>query len=134
MNPVVVTNEVEINHMPVKADRKRGSPKGKQNARKHGFYSKVLNEAEQLDFELASGVEGIDDEIALLRVKIKSILSSDPENIKLIMQATNTLARLVRTRYNITKEQKKGLKEAIGNVLRDIALPLGIGIGATINK
>ncbi len=120
--------------MPVKADRKRGAPKGNQNARKHGFYSKVLNEAEQLDFELVSGVKGIDDEIALLRVKIKSILSSDPENIKLIMQATNTLARLVRTRYNITKEQKKGLKEAIGNVLRDIALPLGIGIGATINK
>jgi len=115
--------------MPTKADRKRGAPKGNQNARKHGFYSKVLDEAEQLDFELASGVEGIDDEIALLRVKIKSILSNDPENIKLIMQATNTLARLVRTRYNMTKDQGKGLKEAIGNVLKDIALPLGIGIG-----
>ncbi len=124
----------EINHMPAKAERKRGAPKGNQNARKHGFYSRVLDEAEQLDFELATGVEGIDDEIALLRVKIKSILENDPENIKLIMQATNTLARLIRTRYNITKEQKKGLKEAIGNVLRDIALPLGIGIGATIGK
>jgi len=134
MNPVGVNNGVEINHMPAKAERKRGAPKGNQNARKHGFYSKVLDEAEQLDFELASGVEGIDDEIALLRVKIKSLIAHDPENIKLIMQATNTLARLVRTRYNITKEQKKGLKEAIGNVLRDIALPLGIGIGATIGK
>ncbi len=120
--------------MSAKADRKRGAPKGNQNARKHGFYSKVLDEAEQFDFELAAGVEGIDDEIALLRVKIKSILSNDPENIKLIMQATNALARLVKTRYNITKDQKKGLKEAIGNVLRDVALPLGIGIGATINK
>ncbi len=120
--------------MPAKVERKRGAPKGNQNARKHGFYSRVLDEAEQLDFELASGVEGIDDEIALLRVKIKSILENDPENIKLIMQATNTLAGLVKTRYNITKEQKKGLKEAIGNVLRDIALPLGIGIGATIGK
>ena len=118
--------------MPAK--RKRGAPKGNQNARKHGFYSKVLDEAEQLDFELASGVEGIDDEIALLRVKIKSLIAHDPENIKLIMEATNTLAGLVKTRYNITKEQKKGLKEAIGNVLRDIALPLGIGIGATVNK
>jgi hypothetical protein len=124
----------EINHMPAKAERKRGAPKGNQNARKHGFYSRVLDKAEQLDFELATGVEGIDDEIALLRVKIKSILENDPENIKLIMQATNTLAGLVKTRYNITKEQKKGLKEAIGNVLRDIALPLGIGIGATIGK
>ena len=117
-----------------KVKRKRGGQPGNQNARKHGFYSKVLDEADQLDFELAIGVEGIDDEIALLRVKIKSILENDPENIRLIMEATNTLARLIRTRYNITKEQKKGLKEAIGNVLRDVALPLGIGIGASINK
>ena len=113
---------------------KRGAPKGNQNARKHGFYSRVLDEAERLDFELASGVEGIDDEIALLRVKIKSLLEHDPENIRLIMQATNTLAGLVKARYNITKENKKGLKEAIGNVLKDVALPLGIGIGATIGK
>jgi len=120
--------------MPSKANRKRGAPKGNQNARKYGFYTKVLDEAEQLDFELAAGVNGIDGEIALLRVKIKSILENDPDNIKLIMQATNTLARLVKTKYNITKEQKKGLREAIGNVLRDVALPLGIGIGATINK
>ena len=120
--------------MATEAKRRRGAPKGNQNARKHGFYSKVLDEAEKFDFELASGVEGIDDEIALLRVKIKSVLEKDPENIKLIVQATNTLAGLVKTRYNISKEQKKGLKEAIGNVLRDVALPLGIGLGATINK
>ncbi len=124
----------EINHMPAKAERKRGAPKGNQNARKHGFYSRVLDEAEQLDFELATDVEGIDGEIALLRVKIKSILKNDPENIKLIMQATDALSRLVRTRFNISKKDKKGLKEAIGNVLRDVALPLGIGIGATLHK
>ena len=120
--------------MSARTDRKRGAPKGNQNARKHGFYAKALDEAEQLDFELATGVEGIDDEIALLRVKIKSLIEHDPENIKLIMQATNTLARLVMTKYNIGKEDRKGLKEAISNVLRDVALPLGIGIGATFNK
>jgi hypothetical protein len=125
---------MEKNHMPTKAKRKSGAPKGNQNARKHGFYAKVLDEAEQFDFELASGVNGIDDEIALLRVKIKSVLEKDPENVNLIMQATNTLATLVKTRYKISKEQRKGLKEAIGNVLRDVAVPLGIGIGATINK
>ena len=120
--------------LKLKKKNKKGGQPANQNARKHGFYSKVLDEAEQLDLTLAQGVEGIDDEIALLRVKIKSILEHDPENIRLIMEATNTLAKLVKTRYNITKEQKKGIKEAIGNVLKDIALPLGIGIGATINK
>ena len=120
--------------MPARTSKKSGISKSKLNARKHGFYSRVLDEAEQLDFELASGVNGIDDEIALLRVKLKSILGDDPKNIKLIVEATNALERLIRTRYKISKEQRKGLKEAIGNVLRDIALPLGIGIGAGINK
>ena len=125
---------MEKNHMPTRVKRKRGGQPDNQNARKHGFYSKVLDEAGRLDFELATGVEGIDDEIALLRVKIKSILENDPENIKLIMQATNALAKLVITKYNISKEDKKGLKEAIDNVLRDVALPLGIGLGTAINK
>ena len=114
--------------MPTTAGGKRGAPKGNQNARKHGFYSKVLDEAEQLDFELSTGVEGIDDEISLLRVKIKSLIAHDPDNIKLIMQAINTLAKLARTKYNISKKDKKSLKEAIGNVLKDVAIPLGINL------
>jgi len=120
--------------MAEKARPKKDAPKGKQDTKKQGFYSKVLDEAEQLDFELAGGVEGFDDEIALLRVKIKSLLENDPENIRLLMQATNTLTRLVKTKYHITKEQKQGLKEAIGNVLRDIAIPLGIKVIGTIAK
>jgi len=121
--------------MPERASRKAGTSKGNQSARKQGFYSRVLDEAERLDFELAFGVEGIDDEIALLRVEIKkAITGGDPKNLKLLVDATNALERLIRTRYKITKEQRKGLKEAIGNVLRDIALPLGISIGATIGK
>ncbi|HJX11969.1 MAG TPA: hypothetical protein VJ377_00415 [Dehalococcoidales bacterium] len=113
---------------------KRGAPKGNQYARKHGFYSRVLDESEQLDFAQATCVEGIDDEIALLRVKIKSLVAHDPDNIDLIMKAINTLARMVSTKYNLSKKDKKGLKEAIGTVLRDVALPLGISIGATIDK
>jgi len=125
---------MEISHMSLEESRKRGAQLGNQNARKHGFYSRVLDEAEQLDFELATGIEGIDDEIALLRVKIKSLLERDPDNLKLIMQATNALARLLRTRYNISKNDKKGLKEAIANVLRDVAIPLGVGIGTALDK
>ncbi len=117
-----------------RAKKKRGAPKGNQNARKHGFYCRVLDEAEQLDFELAQGVDGIDDEVALLRVKIKGILEHEPENIKLVIEAANTLARLVHTSYKITTEQRKGLKEAIHNVIRDIAVPLGVGIGNIVAK
>lgn len=121
--------------MVVKEKRKKGAPKGNQYARKHGFYSKVLDAAEKRDLEVASDVDGIDDEIALLRVKIKRVLEKDPENLQLIMQATTTLAGLLKTRLNINKEQKKGLKEAIAKVIREAALPFGINVvSAVIGK
>ena len=121
--------------MAGKTGRRRGAPKGNQNARTHGFYAEVLDAAERVDLELATDVNGIDDEIAVLRVKIKSLLEKDPENLKLIMQATNTLVGLVKTRYKISAEQKRGLREAIANVVKDIAIPLGISVGsAAITK
>jgi hypothetical protein len=108
---------------------KRGAPKGNQNARKHGFYSHALTEAEKVDLEEASLIEGIDQEIAFLRIKLKELAEREPERIDLQLEAANTIARLIRTRYQISKEQKKSLKEALHKVLTEVALPLGIGIG-----
>ena len=108
---------------------KRGAPKGNQNARKHGFYSRALSEAEKVELEEASLVEGIDQEIAFLRLKLKELAEHEPDRIDLHLEAANTIARLVRTRYQISKEQKKSLKEAIHKVLTDVAVPLGIAIG-----
>ena len=106
--------------------KKRGAPKGNQNARKHGFYSQVLDESEKLQLAQAREIEGIDEEIAILRLKLRNLIDKQPERFDLHLEAANTIARLVRTRYSITKEQKKTLKEAITKVLTDIAVPLGI--------
>ena len=108
--------------------RKKGAQKGNQNARKHGFYSRALTEAEKVELEEASYVEGIDQEIALLRIKLRELVENQPDRIDLHMEAANTIARLVRTRYQISKEQKKSLKEAIAKVLTEVAAPLGIGV------
>jgi len=114
--------------------RQKGGQPGNQNARKHGYYSRVLDEAQQLDFELASGVNGIDDEIALLRVKIKAILEKDPENFPLITQAVKVLTRMVQTHYNMSKGDKKGFKEAIEKMWQNVAVPAGIAVGTILGK
>lgn len=106
--------------------KRKGGSKSVRSGPSRGFYSRAMDDAEELDFELAQGVEGIDDEIALLRVKIKSLLENDPENVRLIMEATNVLSRLVTTRYRISSDQKKALTSAIGSVLKNLAIPLGI--------
>jgi len=100
--------------------------KSAEKGKRHGFYGQALNEAERLELEEARGVDGIDEEIAVLRVKLRELIVAEPERFELHLKLANTIARLVTTRYNITKEQKKSLKEAITKVLTEIAIPLGI--------
>ena len=109
-----------------KGRQKQNSARLVPPVNKGGFYARVLDEAERLDFEMAAGVDGIDDEIALLRLKIKSLLEKDPENIKRLAEATTTLSRLVMARYKMGSAHKKALASAIGTVLKDLAVPLGI--------
>ena len=109
-----------------------GAPRGNQNARTHGFYSKVLTAAEQLDLEVASDIEGIDDEIDLLRVKIKHCCLEDPDNIAIILEATSALARLIKVKYNLDAKQGRGVKDAIIDVVKELAIPMGIGVGVAI--
>ena len=85
-----------------------------------------------MELEEASYVEGVDQEIALLRIKLRELVENEPDRIDLHLEAANTIARLVRTMYQISKEQKRSLKEAIAKVLTEVAIPLGIGVGIKI--
>lgn len=114
--------------------RPRGAPKGNQNARKHGFYSKALTEAERLELQNARGIDGIDEEIALLRVKIQALIALDPDNIVLLLEAANTLARLARTQYRLDKKEAKGLRDAIVDVVQHLAVPVGVAAGVALHK
>jgi hypothetical protein len=109
-------------------EEERNGRKGNQR----GFYSRALDEAEKFELEEALYVEGIDDEIALLRVKLRELLEEQPERIDLHFEAANVIARMVKTRYQITGEQKKSLKEGIQKVLTELAVQVGIGVGEKI--
>lgn len=102
--------------------------KGIQKGKKRGFYGRALDEAEKIGLKEARDVEGLDEEIAMLRVKLRELIENEPDKYDLYLKVTNTLARLVGIRYNISREQKKSLKEAITKVLTDIAVPLGVKI------
>jgi hypothetical protein len=119
--------------MVEKIKRKKGGQKGNHNALKHGFYAKVFNEAEKYEFINASDMEGIDDEIALLRLEIKKAISGgDERNLLLLVKAAGALEKLIRTHYKITTEQNIGLKEQIFNVIREFLLPIGINVGSSV--
>lgn len=114
--------------------KKIGAPLGNQNARKHGFYSSALDPDELQSLEQAGEVDGIDSEIALLRVKLQSILKHDPDNLELIAKAVVALTKLLMAKASIAKQDKGGLKQAVIDALKDLALPFGVGVGNALKK
>ena len=91
--------------------RRRGAQPGNQNARKHGFYSKVLTPDQQRTFAAARAVNGVDQEIAILRVKIRSILASDPQNQRVLREALSSLAGLVLARQAALRRERRESKD-----------------------
>ena len=75
--------------------RKRGGQLSNQNARKHGFYSKHLSPEQLQDFDDALDISSLDQEIALLRVKLNALLVDQKSPPELLLQTINVFARLV---------------------------------------
>jgi len=117
----------------VEKKRKRGGQKGNQNARTHGFYSKELDETEKVEYLLAVKVVGLDSEIALLRVKIQSLITHDSENIRLINQALIPCAFVVGETH-ITNNDEESIQAAFRNVYNNIAVPFGLSVESNTFK
>ena len=100
--------------------------KSRKEPARRGFYLPALDDVSALKLEEARGMQGLDEEIALLRLKLRELLQEQPGEIELHLRAATVLANLVKVRYAVSKEEKKGLKEAITRVLTELAVPLGV--------
>ena len=107
---------------------KGGAPRGNQNARTHGFYSKVLPASERKRFEETVLIDGLDEEIAVLRIKFKSLVRSKPANIGLITRTANSLTRMINARNKQAATAKADAGDAVLSVLNEIAIPAGISL------
>ena len=106
--------------------RRRGGQPGNRNALKHGFYSRYLSHEEILSLQEAESLQGLDSEIPILRLKFGQLLDRDPDNLNLMLHASTALGRLLRLKNQLNPQQVKGLEQAVGDVMREIALPLGL--------
>ena len=102
---------------------KTGGQPRNQNARKHGLYSKVLTRDEKRELKHASALDSLDQEIAVLRIKFRSLLAQDGQNLPLINQTAATLAKLHNIRFSPTKNDTSKLKEAVTGVLEEFTIP-----------
>ncbi len=109
------------NNLKVEVQRGRGGQPGNQNARKHGFYSKVFDKQGKEDVDEARQSLGLEEEIAVMRAKILGILRSDPNNATVLTKAMATLCRLLETHKRVGKGDKNSLREAVMYAFRNLA-------------
>jgi len=89
-----------------------------------GFYEEVLSEAERLDLPEARQMEGLDEEIAVMRVRLKRALEERPEDVQLIAKGLDLLVKAVAAKYRLSPKARKDLSDSIAGVVEGIGAVL----------
>ncbi len=106
-----------------KTQRKRGGQRGNQNARQHGFYSSLLNPAEICEFWNIVNLEGVEPEIAVLRLKLRSVLQRSPDNQRVLAEAARLLSKWLHTKYRLKDKETGYIKMFLRRILQDKTIP-----------
>ena len=106
----------------VKKEGKKTARGGKRA--KQGFYAQALSEAERVLIPEAREMAGLDEEIALLRVKLATALAEHPDNMPLMLRAVELVVRAVAAEYRLSRKSQDNLAAAIDGVLKEIGATL----------
>ena len=108
--------------------RKRGGQEGNRNARKHGFYSGTLGPAQTRQLWNITSLEGVDPEIALIRVKLQSSLQHDPGNRRVIREASRLLVKWYSEDYGLDRTDRNYLKTVVQDLLETASMQQFVGL------
>jgi hypothetical protein len=84
------------------------------------FYDSALDEDERRSLRSARRVEGLAEEIAVLRVKLRTAVAENPEDIRLLTHGIDLLVKAVATQYRLSPKARKDLADHITNVLNSL--------------
>ena len=90
------------------------------------FYAKDMERSEQELLNEAMAIEGLEQEIALLRVRLKAAFEEEKPDLRLLTKVMNTLVRAVATQYRISPKARQDLADNLSatlNSLGDQLLP-----------
>ena len=79
---------------------------------KRSFYTQGLTEAERADFAAALQAEGLDEEVAALRLLVRKAYLKYGEDLPLVLRGMDLLRRMVATKYGLSKADQEALNTA----------------------
>ncbi len=86
----------------------------------HDFYESALDEGERELLPDARKIDGVDEEIAVLRVKLHSAIEENPEDLPLMLRGIGMLVKAVSARYRLSKQAEDDLADSLAGVIRGV--------------
>ena len=83
----------------------RGQPPSSQETT--GFYEESLSRAERVRLSKARRVDGLDEEIALLRVLLSRLAEEHPEKLELLLKGIGLVVRAVAIKYKLSPQSER---------------------------
>jgi len=91
-------------------------PKRPRRRSPRNFYHDSLSETEQIQLKDAAKVQNLGDEIAVLRVRLKTALDERPEDYALLARGVEMLTRAVATQYRLSPKARDDLADSLAAV------------------
>lgn len=73
------------------------------------FYEDAIREADSASLAIAREVDGVDQELALLRVWLRQHIRAEAADFALMLRSVDTLRRLVETKLKLSADQSEAL-------------------------
>lgn len=89
-------------------------------AAKPAFYSDALTPEERERLPAARELEGLEEEIATLRVRLHSVIQNHPDDLRTLAAGVQMLVRAVAAQYRLSPRARKDLAENITAVLNSL--------------
>ena len=90
------------------------------------FYTSRMSHGGRRRFADAGKLEGISEETAIIRLRLRQVLINHPNDHALFFKTIQLLIRAVSAQTRISKDSPHPTEQLIENILRDVGLKLGL--------
>ena len=88
---------------------------------RRSFYHAALTEAERAGIAAARDIEGLEDEIAILRLRLREALAEHPEDLQLVERGVRLLIQSLLAEHRLSSKEAHGLTDAVTGVFEQLA-------------
>ena len=95
------------------------------------FYERALSAADRAALDDARDVEGLDEEVALLRLQIRELIATEEPDARLVQGAMRLLMQTLIAQQRLSGRQAEGLGDAAARLLEEFGAALAGGDAIT---